>query len=88
MKPQPLTKAVIAAAGIGTRLLSQTKAMPNELLPMIETGSPYYACEIQNGKRHDSGNKLEYLNTVVELALNSDDIGPDSRRYLEEAMYL
>lgn len=30
------TKAVIAAAGIGTRFLPQTKAMPKEMLPIID----------------------------------------------------
>jgi UTP--glucose-1-phosphate uridylyltransferase len=30
------TKAIIAAAGIGTRFLPQTKAMPKEMLPIID----------------------------------------------------
>lgn len=30
------TKAVIAAAGVGTRFLPQTKAMPKEMLPIID----------------------------------------------------
>ncbi len=29
-------KAVIAAAGMGTRFLPQTKAMPKEMLPIID----------------------------------------------------
>jgi UTP--glucose-1-phosphate uridylyltransferase len=33
--PKP-TKAVIAAAGFGTRFLPQTKAMPKEMLPLID----------------------------------------------------
>lgn len=31
-----MTKAVIAAAGFGTRFLPQTKAMPKEMLPLID----------------------------------------------------
>src|SRR3954469_26002987 len=31
-----VTKAVIAAAGLGTRFLPQTKAMPKEMLPIID----------------------------------------------------
>ena len=31
-----VTKAVIAAAGMGTRFLPQTKAMPKEMLPIID----------------------------------------------------
>jgi UTP--glucose-1-phosphate uridylyltransferase len=30
------TKAVIAAAGFGTRFLPQTKAMPKEMLPIVD----------------------------------------------------
>ncbi len=30
------TKAIIAAAGLGTRFLPQTKAMPKEMLPIID----------------------------------------------------
>lgn len=33
---QPVKKAVIAAAGFGTRFLPQTKAMPKEMLPIID----------------------------------------------------
>src|ERR1051325_265207 len=33
--PRP-TKAVIAAAGFGTRFLPQTKAMPKEMLPIVD----------------------------------------------------
>lgn len=31
-----ITKAVIAAAGLGTRFLPQTKAMPKEMLPLVD----------------------------------------------------
>lgn len=33
---QKVTKAIIAAAGLGTRFLPQTKAMPKEMLPIID----------------------------------------------------
>jgi UTP--glucose-1-phosphate uridylyltransferase len=35
------------------------------------------------GKRHDIGNKLEYLKTVVEYGLNRKDIGSDFKKYLK-----
>ncbi len=35
MSEQKVRKAVIAAAGFGTRFLPQTKAMPKEMLPII-----------------------------------------------------
>ncbi|HEY5805903.1 MAG TPA: sugar phosphate nucleotidyltransferase, partial [Candidatus Saccharimonadales bacterium] len=36
MKYRKPTKAVIAAAGFGTRFLPQTKAMPKEMLPIVD----------------------------------------------------
>ena len=39
------TKAVIAAAGFGTRFLSQTKAMPKEMLPLIDKPIIQYVVE-------------------------------------------
>lgn len=35
-KQKPVRKAVIAAAGFGTRFLPQTKAMPKEMLPLVD----------------------------------------------------
>lgn len=36
MSQKPVRKAVIAAAGFGTRFLPQTKAMPKEMLPLVD----------------------------------------------------
>ncbi len=36
MQYRPPTKAIICAAGLGTRFLPQTKAMPKEMLPIID----------------------------------------------------
>jgi len=47
-------------------------------------GVPVYACEIQNGKYYDSGNKLEYLKTVVEFALKNPDINGEFKEYLKK----
>jgi UTP--glucose-1-phosphate uridylyltransferase len=44
---------------------------------------PVYACEIKNGKYYDTGNKLEYLKTVVEFALKHKDLNGDFRKYLK-----
>ena len=33
-----IRKAVIPAAGLGTRVLPATKAMPKEMLPIVEIG--------------------------------------------------
>lgn len=45
MKEQKITKAVIAAAGFGTRFLPQTKAMPKEMLPLIDKPIIQYVVE-------------------------------------------
>ncbi len=42
-----------------------------------------YALEIQNGKYYDTGNKLEYLKTVVEFGLMHDDLRDDFAAYLK-----
>lgn len=48
-----------------------------------EQGVPVYACEIKNGKYYDTGNKLEYLKTVIEFALRHEEINGEFRRYLK-----
>lgn len=42
---KPVTKAVIAAAGFGTRFLPQTKAMPKEMLPVVDKPVIQYIVE-------------------------------------------
>ena len=50
---------------------------------LIKTGYPVYACEIKNSKYYDTGNKLEYLKTVVEFALRHPDFNGEFRDYLK-----
>lgn len=50
-------------------------------------GVPIYACEIKNGKYFDTGNKLEYLKTVVEFALQHSEINGDFRKFLKLLSY-
>lgn len=47
-----------------------------------EQGIPIYACEIKEGKYYDTGNKIEYLKTVVDFALRDPEINGEFRRYL------
>jgi UTP--glucose-1-phosphate uridylyltransferase len=39
-----------------------------------------------SGKRYDAGNKLEFLQATVDLALARSDLGPPFRAYLEEKL--
>ena len=43
-----------------------------------------YALEIKNGKYYDTGNKLEYLKTVVEFGLKHPDLNGDFKNFLKE----
>lgn len=44
---------------------------------------PVYACAVKEGRYYDTGNKLEYLKTVVEFALLHKDLNGDFRAYLK-----
>jgi UTP--glucose-1-phosphate uridylyltransferase len=43
--PQPVRKAVIPAAGLGTRFLPATKAQPKEMLPLVDKPAIQYVVE-------------------------------------------
>ena len=45
MSVQKVRKAVIPAAGLGTRFLPATKAMPKEMLPIVDTPTVQYIVE-------------------------------------------
>ncbi len=51
---------------------------------MLDDGKRMIACEIKNGEYYDTGNKLEYLKTVVEFALNHPDINEQFRDFLKK----
>lgn len=44
-KPGSITKAVIPSAGLGTRFLPATKAMPKEMLPIVDKPAIQYVVE-------------------------------------------
>jgi UTP--glucose-1-phosphate uridylyltransferase len=44
---------------------------------------PIYACEVADAKYYDTGNKLEYLKTVIEFALTHKELNGDFRAYLK-----
>ena len=58
--------------------------LPEAIDELIHTGYPVYACEIENGKYYDTGNKIEYLKTVVELGLKHPDINGAFRAFLKD----
>jgi UTP--glucose-1-phosphate uridylyltransferase len=58
--------------------------LPDAIQDMIDDGHKFYACQIQNGTYYDTGNKLEYLKTVVDFALKNRELGDEFRKYLHD----
>jgi UTP--glucose-1-phosphate uridylyltransferase len=54
----------------------------NAMQDMIDNGIDMYACAITNGRFCDTGNKLEYVKTVIDFALEREDMGKDIEEYL------
>jgi UTP--glucose-1-phosphate uridylyltransferase len=51
---------------------------------MMDEGHEFFAYEIENGHFYDAGDKLEYMKTVVDFALQRKDIGEDFREFLRQ----
>jgi len=47
-------------------------------------GVPLYTVVIQDGKYYDTGNKLEYMKTAVEMALQHHEIKDDFKSFLKK----
>lgn len=50
---------------------------------MIDSGSAFWATEIKNGTFYDTGNKLEYIKTIVDFALMDKELGPEVKSFLQ-----
>lgn len=50
---------------------------------MIADGFPVFARKIENGTYYDTGDKLEYLKTILDFALADEDLGPKVREYIK-----
>jgi UTP--glucose-1-phosphate uridylyltransferase len=50
--------------------------------PMLRDGHDFYGYVVQNAQRYDTGDKLEYLKTVVDFALQHKELGPEFQAYL------
>ncbi|MDD2823226.1 MAG: UTP--glucose-1-phosphate uridylyltransferase [Candidatus Daviesbacteria bacterium] len=48
-----------------------------------DEGMPVYAVVVDNATYYDTGNKLDYLKTVVEHAIKHEDLGEDFIKYLK-----
>lgn len=53
---------------------------------MIDDGHEYFACEIQDGTYYDTGDKLEYIKTVIDFGLAHPELGEDLKRHLVQRL--
>lgn len=92
---KPVTKAVIPAAGFGTRFLPQTKAMPKEMMPIIDKPIIQYVVEelVAAGIKDiiiiGSSNKRaieDHFDIANEDLLNNLRAGGEKKRPLLEQM--
>lgn len=50
---------------------------------MINDGHEFYAKEVTDGAYYDTGNKLEYLKTVIDFGLKHNELGKPLREYIK-----
>jgi UTP--glucose-1-phosphate uridylyltransferase len=54
--------------------------------PMLRDDKAFYGCLIENSKRYDTGDKLEYLKTVIDFGLTHEELGPELRQYMHDRL--
>jgi UTP--glucose-1-phosphate uridylyltransferase len=57
--------------------------LTDALATLVERGEPVHGV-VFSGRRYDTGDKLDYLKAVVQLASERDDLGPPLRSWLRE----
>ena len=53
---------------------------------MIDEGHSFYAREVTDGIYYDTGNKLDYLKTVIDFGLKHEELGPELRAFMREQL--
>lgn len=94
MTQNKVRKAVIPAAGFGTRFLPQTKAMPKEMLPIVDKPIIQYVVEecVASGIEdiiivtgyHKRTIEDHFDKPSAELIKNLEDGGPKKKPYIDE----
>ena len=88
-----VTKAVIPAAGLGTRVLPATKSMPKEMLPIVDKPAIQYIVEeaVNSGitdiliiTNRGKGLIEDHFDRVPELEAKLISGGPDKEEILKE----
>ncbi|SEO79763.1 UTP--glucose-1-phosphate uridylyltransferase GalU [Trujillonella endophytica] len=57
--------------------------LTDALATLVERGEPVHGV-VFDGRRYDTGDKLDYLKAVVRLAVEREDLGPPLRAWLTE----
>ena len=88
-----ITKAVIPAAGLGTRVLPATKSMPKEMLPIVDKPAIQYIVEeaVNSGitdiliiTNRGKGLIEDHFDRVPELEGRLANSGPEKQKILDE----
>lgn len=88
-----ITKAVIPAAGLGTRVLPATKSMPKEMLPIVDKPAIQYIVEeaVNSGitdiliiTNRGKGLIEDHFDRVPELEARLSNSGPEKQKILDE----
>jgi UTP--glucose-1-phosphate uridylyltransferase len=88
-----VTKAVIPAAGLGTRVLPATKSMPKEMLPIVDKPAIQYIVEeaVNSGitdiliiTNRGKGLIEDHFDRVPELEGRLKNSGPEKQKILDE----
>jgi len=53
---------------------------------MIDDGLAYYAYEVKDSTYYDTGDKLEYLKTVIDFGLNHEELGAELRDFVKQRL--
>ena len=90
-----VTKAVIPAAGLGTRVLPATKSMPKEMLPIVDKPAIQYIVEeaVQSGitdiliiTNRGKGLIEDHFDRVPELEARLENGGPEKEAILKDVI--
>jgi UTP--glucose-1-phosphate uridylyltransferase len=57
--------------------------LTDALATLVDRGEPVHGV-VFSGRRYDTGDRLDYLKAVVQLASERDDLGPPMRAFLRE----
>jgi len=57
--------------------------LTDALVRLVEDGVPVHGV-VFSGRRYDTGDRLDYLKAVIQLAVEREDLGPALRPWLQE----